>query len=324
MRFPTGQVRWGIIGCGDVCEVKSGPALQKAGRSTVSAVMRRDGGKAQDFARRHGIGRWYDDAEALIADPDVDAVYVATPPDSHEVYALSAMAAGKPVYCEKPMALTVAACDRMARASEETGLPLITAYYRRSLPRFEKMRELIQTGSIGQPRTVLAQQWRRRTDLPIAGWRLDPSISGGGHFADAYPHVLDWLDHVFGPAHSVQAVTRNQSGACEAEDLVSFLIDQNRVMVTGLCSYAADRTGDRVTVAGSEGTVSMPFFGPAPVRLERGEEVTLIDLPDPPHVHQPFVEQVIACLLDSGPNPCDPATATRSIRTMQMIYGRPG
>lgn len=320
MNFPTGKVRWGIIGCGDVCEVKSGPALQKAERSSLNAVMRRNGDLAKDFATRHNVPHWYDDAEKLIADDTVDAIYVATPPDSHEQYTVMALAAGKPVYCEKPMALTTAACDRMAQAADAVGLPLITAYYRRALPRFEKMREIIQSGAIGTPRAVAAEQRKRDTDLPGEAWKLDPAVSGGGHFADMYSHALDWLDHVFGPATDVHGVTYSQSDAYSAEDLVSFMLNQNGVPVSGLCSYASDRDTDRVTVIGNLGGVSMAFFGPGAVILTVDGHTTEFDLPDPPHVHQPFVERVVACLLDGAPNPCDPASACRSVRTVEAIY----
>src|SRR6185436_2348451 len=94
-------IRWGAIGCGDVCEVKSGPGFQKAAGSQLVAVMRRDRDKAADFARRHGVPRFYADAEALIADPEVNAIYVATPPSTHMLYTKMAAAAGKPVYVEK-------------------------------------------------------------------------------------------------------------------------------------------------------------------------------------------------------------------------------
>lgn len=320
--FPTGTVRWGILGCGDVTEVKSGPALAKAARSTVTAVMRRDAEKAEDYARRHGVPRWHADADALIADETVDAIYVATPPDSHADYAVRALAAGKPVLCEKPMALTVAECARMDAAAWEAGLPLVVAYYRRALPRFETMREIVHSGDIGTPRTVLCTQHRRVTDLPGQAWKLDPAVGGGGHFADMYSHALDWLDHAFGPALSVTGLVRNQSGAYGAEDLVSFIAEHESVVATGLCSYASDRSEDRVTVTGTDGAVSMGFFGPSAIYLARDGDVAEIDLPDPPHVHQPFVEQVVACLLDGAPNPCGGPTAQRAVATMDEIYGR--
>ena len=109
-------IRWGILGCGDVCEVKSGPAFQKAASSALVAVMRREAAKAQDFARRHGVPKWYADADQLIDDPEVDAVYVATPPGTHEKLAMRVAAAGKPCYVEKPMARSFAECARMNEA----------------------------------------------------------------------------------------------------------------------------------------------------------------------------------------------------------------
>ena len=129
-------IRWGIIGCGDVTEVKSGPALQKADHSALVAVMRRNGQLAEDFARRHGVPQWYDDAAALIHDPAVDAVYIATPPSSHKEYTLMSAAAGKPVYVEKPMARNTAECQAMIAACHKANVPLFVAYYRRALARF--------------------------------------------------------------------------------------------------------------------------------------------------------------------------------------------
>ena len=121
---PLKAVRWGIIGCGNVTEVKSGPAFQKAERSNLVAVMRRDGAKARDYAQRHGVPRWYDDAQALINDAEVDAVYVATPPSTHKLYALMAIAAGKPVYVEKPMAMDAAECEAIIAAGRAADVPV--------------------------------------------------------------------------------------------------------------------------------------------------------------------------------------------------------
>ena len=142
-------IRWGIIGCGNVTEVKSGPGFQKARNSALVAVMRRNAALAQDYAGRHGVPRWYDDGAALIADPEVDAVYVATPPSSHKGYVLACAAAGKPVYVEKPMALDHGECEEMIAACRAANVPLFVAYYRRALPRFLKVKELIDGGAIG-------------------------------------------------------------------------------------------------------------------------------------------------------------------------------
>ncbi|RYY65433.1 MAG: Gfo/Idh/MocA family oxidoreductase, partial [Chitinophagaceae bacterium] len=112
-------IRWGIIGCGDVTEHKSGPAFNKVANSRLIAVMRRDAAKAKDYAERHGVPKYYSEAQLLIEDPDIDAIYIATPPDSHERYALAAIAAGKPVYVEKPMALTYAAAKKIKQQAQE-------------------------------------------------------------------------------------------------------------------------------------------------------------------------------------------------------------
>ena len=129
------RIRWGIIGCGDVTEVKSGPAFAKADGSALVAVMRRTAELAEDYARRHGVPRWYADAEALVRDPEVDAVYVATPPSSHREYVLLAARHDKPVYVEKPMAMNHRECLDMVAACRDAGVPLFVAYYRRALPR---------------------------------------------------------------------------------------------------------------------------------------------------------------------------------------------
>src|SRR3954453_17012092 len=149
-------IRWGMIGCGDVAEVKSGPGFYKARDSSLIAVMRRNGALAADFARRHNVARWHDDADAIIEAPDIDAVYVATLTDSHHDYVLRCARAGKPVYVEKPMAMNHAQCTSMIEACRAGGVPLWVAYYRRALPRFLAVRDLIASGTIGEVRMVIS------------------------------------------------------------------------------------------------------------------------------------------------------------------------
>ena len=143
-------IRWGIIGCGDVTEKKSGPAFQKADNSELIAVMRRNGKLAEDYAKRNNVPKWYNDAKALINDPDVDAVYIATPPSSHMKYTFEVAEAGKPVYVEKPMGLNYSECLQMIEACDGAGVPLFVAYYRRALPTFLKIKSLIEEKAIGK------------------------------------------------------------------------------------------------------------------------------------------------------------------------------
>ena len=128
------EIHWGFIGCGEVTEKKSGPAFNQIAGSKIVAVMSRSGDKARSYAERHNVPKWYTDAQALIDDPEVNAIYIATPPSSHATYAIMSMRAGKPVYVEKPLAASYDDCARVNRVSQETHVPCFVAYYRRYLP----------------------------------------------------------------------------------------------------------------------------------------------------------------------------------------------
>jgi predicted dehydrogenase len=286
-------IRWGIIGCGDVTEIKSGPGFQKAEGSALVAVMRRDAARAEDYARRHGVPRWYSDADALVADPQVDAVYVATPPSSHKEYVLKAARAGKPVLVEKPMAASAAECEAMIAACRQANVPLRVAYYRRKLPRFEKMRALIQSGAIGEPRAVAVRQFWKQGALPAQSWKVDPSLNGGGLFVDMQTHVLDWLHYVFGPVREIGGVATNAAKTYPAEDTVSYSLRFEKVIASGLFAYSSGREEESVTVYGSTGEVSIGFFRFTEVRLVRGGAEEQLSVPDPPHVHQPLIQAFV-------------------------------
>jgi predicted dehydrogenase len=295
-------IRWGIIGCGDVTEIKSGPGFQKANGSALVAVMRRDAAKAEDYARRHNVPRWYADADALIADREVDAVYIATPPSSHKEFVFKAAHAGKPILVEKPMALSVAECETMIAACKKSNVPLRVAYYRRKLPRFEKMRELIQSGVIGEPRAIAVRQFQKQ-DAPLPQpWKVDSATNGGGLFVDMQTHTLDWLQSVFGPVREVCGVAVNAARIHGAEDTVSYsMLFKNGVVAGGIFAYTVARAEESVTIYGSEGEISMGFFTPSgDLRLTRNGAEEILKLPDPPHVHQPLI-QAFVDELNGGP-----------------------
>ena len=313
-------IQWGIVGCGDVTEVKSGPALQKAEGSELVAVMRRNAEKAADYAQRHGVPTWYSDAEALIHDPQVNAVYVATPPSSHHEYTVMAAKAGKPILVEKPMALTTAECESMIEACKEANVPLFVAYYRRKLPRFEKMRELVQTGAIGAVRSISIRHFKKQGAMPGQSWKVDPTINGGGYFVDMQAHMLDWMDHVFGPPLEVQGLATRQTESYAAEDAVSISLKYApNILASGIFSYASGREEEEVTIYGSTGEISMGFFRASPVKLltDEGEEV--YDLPDPAHVHQPLVQTIVDELQGGPPSPSTGITAMRTTRVIQQV-----
>src|SRR5260221_2953290 len=256
------HVKWGIVGCGDVTEVKSGPGFQKAQGSSLVAVMRRDRAKAEDYARRHGVPRVHSTGGALIGDPDVGAIYIATPPDPHEPLALLAAAAGKPCLVEKPMALNHAECLRMVGAFRTAGVPLWVAYYRRALPRFLHVRERLVTGAIGRLTSVHVQVTDRlATGSDAENWRFDPAIAGAGLFLDLASHCLDLLDFLAGPITDVSGFAFNTGGAYAAEDVTSaaFQFDA-RGAGKGICNFHADAKTDLITFTGSGGTLTTPVF----------------------------------------------------------------
>ena len=320
------DVRWGIIGCGDVCEAKSGPGFQKAKHSALSAVMRRDAAKAEDFAARHGVPRWYSDAQSLISDPEVDAVYVATPPDGHARYALMAARAGKPVYVEKPMARESAECRAMIEGCREAGVPLFVAYYRRALPRFLKAKEILDGGGIGEVRNVSVTF--AKPD-PAAGgcldggaepWRLDPGIAGGGLFLDLASHTLDLLDFLLGPIAEAKGLARNLGGLHRVEDTVaaSFAFASG-ALGSGSWSFAAGLAGDRVEITGSAGRLSFATFDSAPVRWETGKGCEEFFIAHPPHIQQPLIQAIVDELRGEGQSPSTGETAVRTTAVMDAI-----
>jgi predicted dehydrogenase len=316
------QVRWGIIGVGDVTERKSGPGFQQAERSELVAVMRRNGDLAADYARRHKIRRWYDDADELINDPDVDAVYVATPPDSHREYAVRVAQAGKPVYVEKPMARTAVECADMISACEKAGVGLFVAYYRRAMPRFATVKELLVGGRIGELRSVSIRNERpgQLDDEGRAGWRVDPELSGGGHFVDLGSHILDLLDWLLGPVTHTAGVATNRGGRYRAEDLVTGVFSfGSGVEGVGVWNYDSFRHTDQVEIIGTEGALRFSCFSEEPLRLvtTRGEEQ--IEAPYPATVQRALIQTVVDALTGHGNSPSDGHSAMRTARVIDSL-----
>jgi len=317
------EIRWGIIGCGDVTEVKSGPAFNRIEHSSLVAVMRRDGAKAQDYARRHGVPRWYDDADHLIQDKEVNAVYIATPPYMHCEYTLRASRAGKPVYVEKPMARTYEECLQMIEGCRQAGVSLFVAYYRRRLPLFVKVKELVESGSIGKVRLVAVQLFHSsHPGDETKPWRVRPEFSGGGHFYDLGSHQLDYLDDLFGPIEQVSGLAANQSGLYPAEDIVGAQWQHSSgVIGSGAWCFTVDPAlhRDQAEILGSEGRIVFSFFDLKPLRLEtsRGVQEFHFHRHDP--IQQPLIETVVAELRGTGKCPSTGESAARTNRVMEMI-----
>lgn len=314
-------IRWGIIGCGDVTEVKSGPAFSKVPSSNLVAVMRRNAEKASDYARRHGVEKWYSDATALINDPDVNAIYIATPPLQHEDYTVQALKAGKPVYVEKPMALNADAAQRMADAAKETGVKLSVAHYRRQQPLFLKIKSLIETGVIGKPRLINLYCLQPHKSTMIAkteeAWRYNPEISGGGLFYDLAPHQLDLMLYFFGKPEKTTGFSINASGFYNADDTTcGQIVFQNNVLFNGVWCFTVPEKKDYCEIIGSEGKLAFKIFEHQELVLIKGAEETKFEFDALPHVQQPMIQKVTEYFLGEAENPC---SGEEGVEVMKMI-----
>lgn len=316
-------IRWGIIGCGNVCEVKSGPGFYKAEGSELVAVMRRDRDKAADYARRHNVAKWYDDADRLIHDPGVDAVYVATTVGTHCDYALRICCAGKPAYIEKPMARNHAECCRMVEAFAAADLPLFVAYYRRALPRFLAARDLVRAGRLGRLTGVscrYASASHRRTDPANLPWRLIAAESGGGLFMDLGSHTLDILDFLVGPLTDVSGQAANLAGPYDVEDSVTMQFRAaGGALGTASWNFVSAGSEDTIEIAGTEGRIVMSTFGNEPIRLEASGGVETFERPNPPHIQQPLIQTIVSQLRGCGRCESTGESAARTAMVMDAV-----
>lgn len=319
-------IRWGILGCGDVTEVKSGPGFKKAKGSTITACMRRDSEKAADYAFRHKIPRWYDDAEALIHDDEVDAVYIATPPSTHKFFTLKAAEAGKPVYVEKPMAINSCEAQEMIKVCEEFNVPLFVAFYRRSQPVYIKVKEIIDNGLIGVPRSFnLVLKRDDNKNIPNGStlpWRYVPEISGGGIFVDMGSHQLDILDWILGPIEDARGFAVNRTGLYKVEDGVSAAFQfKCGVIGTGLWDFTVSSTGeeDFIEINGDKGRILFSGFTHQNITLESEAGIRRWNMDKPEHVHQPMIQSIVDELHGMGHSPSTGYTALRTSLIMEKI-----
>jgi predicted dehydrogenase len=318
-------VRWGIIGCGDVTEVKSGPGFQKATGSALAAVMRRDEARAREYAERHGVPRWYSDAGALIDDAEVDAVYIATPPSTHLELAMRVASAGKPCLVEKPMAMNHGECRRMVDAFAGHGVPLWVAYYRRALPRFLKVRELLAAHSIGQLTSFHIQVTERLArGGTLTNWRFDPAVAGaGGLFFDLASHCVDLIDFLVGPITEVRGCSLNSGGAYPGEDVVaSAFIAGDSVAGTGIWNFNADDKTDAIVFTGSRGRLWTPVFADRDVELASESGTDAFPIRNPPHVHQPLIQSIVDELNGRGRCESTGASGARASWVLDHCLGK--
>ncbi|MBO2543172.1 Gfo/Idh/MocA family oxidoreductase [Salegentibacter sp. BDJ18] len=316
------KVIWGILGCGNVAEIKSGPAFQTTTCSELRAVMRRNSKKAKDFAKRHHVPFWYDKAEDLLKDPKINAVYIASPPASHLELTLKAIKAGKNIYLEKPMALNQDEAKIILEALKNSSVKLTLAHYRRRLPAFIKVKKLLEEEVIGSIRFVDIQILQPSRSEIVAktekDWRLNPSISGGGYFHDLAPHQIDLMYFFFGNFNSAEGISLNQGRQYGADDIVNGIASfENGIQLRAVWCFnvAADNQKDQCIIYGSKGYIKFSFFGEV-VTLNLGNKSENFLFDSLSHIQQPMIKATVDYFTGKSANPC---TGEEGLVTMEIL-----
>lgn len=321
----TQPLRWGMIGCGGVTEVKSGPAYQQTPGFTLQAVASRTRSRAEDYARRHGVPEVCSDALELIHTANVDAVYIATPPDSHALYALEVARVGKICCIEKPLAPSHEACVAIRDAFKERGLPLFVAYYRRSLPRFEQVRRWLERSAIGEPRHVSWHFTKPASDLDRSGvynWRTDAATAPGGYFDDLASHGLDLITYLLGDVEAAAGVSTSQQGFYTAKDAVTgSWLHAGGVTGSGSWTFGARERRDRVDLLGSEGEITFSIFAETPLTLQ-GSTSEQVYIENPKHIQLYHVRNMQRHLSGEAEHPSLGDSATHTAWVMAKILGQ--
>ncbi|MFC5284898.1 Gfo/Idh/MocA family protein [Pedobacter alpinus] len=319
------KITWGILGCGDVTEVKSGPAFNKVRNSKIEAVMRRDADKAKDYANRHHIDKWHNNADELINDENINAIYIATPPAPHKDYAIQALKAGKHVYIEKPVTLTSAECETIIEVEKASKNKVTVAHYRRAQPLFIKLKELIDDKVIGDIRIIDLKLFQKPDSEAIAktdeNWRINPEISGGGLFFDLAPHQLDILVHIFGEPLQYHGFSKNQSKQNNVADItVGQIAFKDDVIFNGVWCFNSqpDNEVEQCEFIGSKGKITLSFFNGLLSLTKNGKTVNF-NYPPMQHVQQHLIEKTVNYFLGEEENPCSLQDALISLKVMEVF-----
>ncbi len=318
-------LNWGIIGCGSVTELKSGPAYQKADGFVLKAVMRRNSEKAADYAERHGVEKFYSNADELINDTEIDAIYIATPPDSHKYYALKVAEAGKPCCIEKPLAPSYEDSLSIVKCFEEKKLPLFVAYYRRSLPRFQKVKKWLDSGSIGDIRHVSWHLSKPANEIDYSGvynWRTDPKIAPGGYFDDLASHGLDLFAYLFGDFKEVVGLYKNQQGFYKAKDaVVASWFHEKGISGTGSWNFGTAIRQDKVEIYGSKGKIEFSVFDEIPLKITNENGIQELFIENPKNIQLYHVQNMRDHLQGIMEHPSSGVTAAHTNWVMDKILG---
>lgn len=301
----SAPLRWGLIGTGDIAGKRVAAALRDAPGSALAAVASARAERAAAFATQHGIPRHHDDWRDLVRDPEVDAVYVATPVRWHAEQTIAAAGAGKHVLCEKPMALDVGGCEAMVAAARTHGVRLGVAYYRHHYAVVARLRDLVSSGAIGRPVLAQAQAFERFDPGPehSRAWLLHKSEAGGGPMTDFGCHRIEVFLDLLGPVAEVRGFAANVLfRERDVEDTcVAHLRFRSGAFGVVAVTHATRESRDRVEIFGTEGSAHVPVLNEGRVHLVTPAGVREEHHPAPANLHQPLVEDFVAAVRERRP-----------------------
>ena len=294
------QVRWGIIGCGDVVRKRVARAIIDEPRSELVAACRRNQAELRDFCKSFSVDRAFANADELIADPDIDAVYIATPVRDHMPQSVAAAAAGKHVLVEKPMAISVAECELMIGACRDARVKLGVAYYRRFYPLVHRMRELLETGAIGTPLAVSAVTTTPMDMKPGEDgyWRAVPADGGGGALMDVGSHRINIFLHLFGKIAEIKAICKTIAADYQAEDTATLLFHfQSGAIGTLQCHFGC-ADPDEFAITGTRGRLAARPLNGDELIVEIGDGRRIEKHPPVENLCGPLVADFVSAIVE--------------------------
>ncbi len=325
METRDGTIRWGVIGAGNVFEHKSGQAFYSTPHSELAAVMRTKAAEAEETAARHGASRWHTEAAALVNDPEVNAVYIASPHHMHPEHVALAARAGKSVLCEKPIGVNPAEAQQAVDICRRKGVPLTVAYYRRFWPVTQTILKLLRDGAIGEVVTARVQV----TELYVVDgrtWLLSRSKSGGEALANTGAHWVDLLRYWLGPVSDVIArctwrATQGTPGDETDNTMIATLRMASGALATLTVSRRTPVSTNEIDISGTAGRLYSSSLSDGQLLVQRhGRDAEILHLPRQGAVHGELIAELVPRLLRGEPSPLPGEEAVAVWRIMQAAY----
>lgn len=317
------RVKWGLIGCGDIARKRIAPALRDLPNSELVAVNRANVEMAESFAGEFGAQRWHKDWQELIADEEVEAVYVATPVHLHAAQTIAAAEAGKHVLCEKPMAMSVAECDRMIAACEARKVKLGIAYYRRFYPVVAFIKSLLSSGEIGTPIIAQVNAFERFAPEPShpRRWLLEKELSGGGPMFDFGCHRFEVLINLLGEVKAIKGLVGNALFERGVEDTASALLQfESGAQAVLSVTHAACEPQDTLNIFGSRGSIHVAVLNEGRVRIKNAVgERTEVHQPHS-NLHLPLIDDFARAIINDTEPQVDGRAGRETSRVLEEIY----